>query len=226
MSGSNLSRRRWLIAGATLPLALPTFAATQCDATPKQTKGPFYPESWDVERDVDLTRLEGHAERADGEVIVVHGRVLGPDCAPLAGAIVDLWQANRQGRYAHSADPNPAPLDPHFQGAGRVVTGEDGGYRFRTIKPGAYALAYLEGRPREDAGFRPPHLHFRVMKRGYAELATQMYFAGDPHQEGDVVMSRLTPGQRTSVTINPAPAEADDPDAAPRFEFDLSLAAL
>lgn len=225
MTGSDLSRRRWLIAGAALPFALPALAASECAVTPAQTKGPFYPESWDADRDVDLTRLEGHAERADGEVIVVHGRVLGPDCAPLAGAIVDLWQANRQGRYAHSADPNPAPLDPHFQGAGRVVTGEDGRYRFRTIKPGAYALAYLEGRPREDAGFRPPHLHFRVMKRGFGELATQMYFAGDAHQDGDVVMSRLSGTQRASVIITAAPAEADDPDAAPQFAFDLHLAA-
>lgn len=225
MSDSIHARRRWLIAGASLPLTLPALAAMQCEVTPKQTKGPFYPESWDADRDVDLTRLEGHAERADGEYIVVQGRVLGPDCQPLAGAIVDLWQANRLGRYAHSADPNPEPLDPHFQGAGRVVTGEDGRYRFRTIKPGAYALAYLEGKPREDAGFRPPHLHFRVMKRGFAELSTQMYFAGDPHQEGDVVMSRLTPGQRASVIVAATAAEAGDPDNAPQFGFDLHLAA-
>lgn len=223
MSDPVLSRRRWLVAGAVLPLALPALAQ-HCEPTPRQTQGPFYPESWDAERDVDLTRLEGHGGRAEGEYIVVQGRVLGPDCKPLAGAIVDLWQANRRGRYAHSADPNPAPLDPHFQGAGRIVTGADGRYRFRTIKPGAYALEYLEGRPSADAGFRPPHLHFRVMKRGHGELVTQMYFAGDAHQEGDVVLSRLTPQQRAGVIVSAADAESGDPDGAPRFDFDLHLA--
>ncbi len=58
----------------------------------------------------------------------------------LAGAMVEIWQANRHGRYSHERDPNPAPLDPNYQGWAQIVTGDDGGYAFRTIKPGAYPV--------------------------------------------------------------------------------------
>jgi protocatechuate 3,4-dioxygenase, beta subunit len=215
-------RRRLLIAGSLLPVAV-AVAGPACEVTPWQTKGPFFPESVAGESDQDLTRVAGRATRADGKVIVVHGRVLDGDCRPIAGAMIDLWQANALGRYAHSADRNPAPLDPNFQGSARFATDAEGRYRVRTIKPGAYALEYLDGAPRETAGFRTPHLHFRVMKRGYQELATQMYFPGEALNEADRVLARAAAGQRERLIPAACAQARDDPDEAPRFEFDLTL---
>jgi protocatechuate 3,4-dioxygenase, beta subunit len=220
----SLFRRRLLLAGSLLPVVA-VAADPACRVTPWQTKGPFFPESEAGEHDFDLTRREGREARAEGEVIVVHGRVLDAQCRPIAGAVIDLWQANRHGRYAHSADANPAPLDPNFQGSARLPTDADGRYRFRTIKPGAYALEYLAGTPREAAGFRTPHLHFRVMKRGYQELATQMYFPGEALNDADRVLARVPDDQRARLIPAAGAPAGDDPDSAPRFEFDLMLEA-
>ena len=121
--------------------------------------------------DADLTRFAGG--EALGERIVVTGRVLDEDGRPLSNALVEIWQANSAGRYAHDVDQHDAPLDPHFSGVGRVVTGADGVYRFATIKPAAYpwknhlqrvastAYSFQPLRPR----FRDPPHHADVFSR-------------------------------------------------------------
>jgi protocatechuate 3,4-dioxygenase beta subunit len=91
------------------------------------------------------------------------------------GTLVEIWQANAGRRYRHVRDTYLAPLDPHFGGCGRAITGEDGGYAFRTVKPGAY--------PWRNGGndWRPAHIHFSVFGLSFAQrLVTQMYFEGDP----------------------------------------------
>jgi protocatechuate 3,4-dioxygenase beta subunit len=221
-----LTRRAVLGAGVALPLgalAAPASAATEaCGLTPRQTTGPFYPVFEQVDKDVDLTRLTGHGRPARGEVIRVTGRVLDARCSPVEGALVDLWQANANGRYSHPADPNPAPLDPNFQGWGQAVTDAEGRYAFRTIKPAAYPLRFMsDGKADEEAGYRTPHLHFRVSKRGYAELSTQMYFAGEALNDKDGVLRRVPEAERPRVVIAAGTREGDD---APVFEFDLVVA--
>jgi protocatechuate 3,4-dioxygenase beta subunit len=111
--------------------------------TPSQTAGPFYPPEPHSETDVDLTLLDGHTERAAGDVILIRGRVTDLDGNPLAEARVDIWQANHYGRYTHPRDRNTAPLDPNFQGIGIARTDADGWYGFRTIRPAPYALAFV-----------------------------------------------------------------------------------
>ena len=138
-------------------------------------------------------------------------------CAPVAGAVVDLWQANAKGRYAHPRDRNPAPLDPDFQGAGRVISDAEGRYRFITIKPAPYALEYIEGNP-SDAGYRPAHLHFKVSKTGLSVLTTQMYFEGDPHQDSDPVLGRLRDKERDALII-----AAKSSGDSPQFDFNMHL---
>ena len=221
-----LTRRALLGAGVVMPLgalaAPAAVAAESCGLTPRQTTGPFYPVYEQVDKDVDLTKLTGHGGRARGEVIRVAGRVLDEACRPVEGALVDLWQATAKGRYAHPADPNPAPLDPNFQGWGQAVTDADGRYAFRTIKPAAYPLRFMsDGKADEEAGFRTPHLHFRVSKRGYAELATQMYFAGEALNDKDGVLRRVPEAERPRVVITARQGGEDD---VPLFEFDLVVA--
>lgn len=222
---SRINRRDVL--GATLALPLGALAApgradaASCGRTPPQTSGPFFPIFDQVDKDVDLTRLTGHDEPATGTVIRVQGRVLDDACQPVAGALVDLWQADSNGRYSHPADPNPARRDPNFQGWGQAVTDAEGRYSFRTIKPAAYPLAFLDGAPDASKGYRTPHIHFRVSKRGYRELSTQMYFAGEKLNDVDIVLRRVPDGERARVVINATQAGPEEPTS---FTFDLVIA--
>jgi protocatechuate 3,4-dioxygenase beta subunit len=123
--------------------------------------------------DNDLTRQ--HAGEPIGERIIVAGRLLDGDGRPIAGQLVEIWQANAAGRYAHDRDQHPAPLDPNFTGGGRTLTDAGGVYRFTTIKPGAYPWG------NHPNAWRPAHIHFSVFGRAFTErLVTQMYFPGDP----------------------------------------------
>ncbi len=165
------------------------------DATAAQTAGPFYPTRDRDDEDVDLTWVRGRKERAAGDVIHVRGRVLDEQCQPIEGALVEIWQANKWGRYDHEEDAgNPRPLDPNFQSWGEVRTGQDGRYGFKTIKPGSYPVD-------DEAWIRPPHIHFKVSRRGYHELITQMYFAGEPLNEPDQIRRELSPKEKALVTI-------------------------
>jgi protocatechuate 3,4-dioxygenase beta subunit len=130
--------------------------------------------------DADLTA--GNQGEPLGQRINVSGRLLGSDGRPIAGQLVEIWQCNAAGRYAHEADQHPAPLDPNFTGAGRCLTGPDGSYRFVTIRPGAYPWR------NHPNAWRPAHIHFSVFGRTFAErLVTQMYFPDDPLLDYDPI---------------------------------------
>ncbi len=123
----------------------------------------------------DNLALSPAGRTAQGQLIRVSGRVLDEDGRPVAGAVVELWQANAAGRYAHVIDQRDAPLDPDFLGNGRTRTDAEGRYSFLTIKPGAYPV------PDSGRWWRPPHIHFSVLgPSSLSRLVTQMYFPGDP----------------------------------------------
>ncbi|MBA3525161.1 MAG: protocatechuate 3,4-dioxygenase subunit beta [Geodermatophilaceae bacterium] len=123
--------------------------------------------------DDDLTRHDGG--EAVGQRVVVHGRLQDSDGRPVPHALLEIWQANAGGRYRHTLDRWPSPLDPHFSGLGRVATDAAGRYRFTTIKPGAYPWG------NHDNAWRPAHIHFSVFGRAFTQrLVTQMYFPDDP----------------------------------------------
>ena len=123
--------------------------------------------------DDDLTQQ--HAGTPIGERIIVHGRVLDEDGIGVPHTLLEIWQANAAGRYAHDVDQHDAPLDPNFTGRGRVLTDGEGRYRFVTIKPGAYPVGGL------DNVWRAPHIHVSLFGRSFlSRLVTQMYFPGDP----------------------------------------------
>lgn len=161
--------------------------------TPPQTEGPFYPVHDQDDKDVDLTLVKGHAQRAKGVVQRVGGKVVGIDGAPLAGAMVEIWQACETGKYNHPDDPNTAALDPDFQYWGRTTTDAQGTYSFLTIKPGAY--------PADGSWVRPPHIHFKVAAPGFRALTTQMYWEGEALNAKDRILKQLTPEGRKAVTV-------------------------
>lgn len=150
--------------------------------TPPEAEGPFYPVIAQKDRDFDLTRVEGKEGAARGEPIMIQGQVFDTAGRPLEDVTVDLWQANAAGRYRHPHDSNKAPLDPNFQGWAIVPSGKEGKFRFRTVKPGAYPASFM--------WTRPPHIHFKISKRGYVELITQMYFPGEQLNDKDRLLKR------------------------------------
>lgn len=127
-------------------------------------------------KDSDLIHnFASPGQSAIGERIIVHGRVVDENGKGVSGVLVEVWQANAGGRYRHAVDAYLAPLDPNFGGCGRTISDEDGGYAFRTIKPGPYPW------PNGKNDWRPSHVHFSVFGHGFAQrLITQMYFEGDP----------------------------------------------
>ena len=135
-------------------------------------------------RDTDLT-LHG-AGAPLGEKIVVHGRVTDEDGKPVRNSLLEVWQANSSGRYWHKRDQHDAPLDPNFYGLGKMLTDDDGRYRFVTIKPGPYPWG------NHDKAWRPAHIHFSMFGNVYAQrLVTQMYFPNDPLFEFDPIFNSI-----------------------------------
>jgi len=138
--------------------------------TAANIKGPFY------RKDVPF-RAKITPPFEPGTVLVVRGRVWGHDTKkPLAGAVIDIWQANAKGRYDND-DPESQPAKGFFANRGRLVTDETGYYEYETIHPGRYPL--------DETRLRPAHIHYWVRQAGYHDLVTQLYFNGDKYNEGD-----------------------------------------
>lgn len=205
-----INRRNMMAGLAAGALAVPAVAAA-ARPTPANPEGPFYPVHEQLDKDTDLTLIAGHEERAKGDVIRVTGQVVDEAGKPVEGVLVDIWQANAAGRYQHEQDPATAPLDPNFQGWGMVRTDEDGRFSFLTIKPGAYAVS--------GDWSRPPHIHFKVARRGYHELTTQMYFDGEPLNDTDRLLQSVDASDRSSLVV-----EFEDDDGVPRGHFPIVLA--
>jgi protocatechuate 3,4-dioxygenase, beta subunit len=166
--------------------------------------------------DTDLTTQ--HAGEPLGERIVVRGRVVDEDGRPVPDALIEIWQANAAGRYVHEADRHPAPLDPNFTGAGRVLTGADGSYRFTTIKPGAYPW-----RNHENA-WRPAHIHFSVFSRAFTQrLVTQMYFPGDPLFAFDPIFQSVRDPAARELLVARFDLETTEPEWALGYAWDIVL---
>ena len=178
--------------------------------TPREIEGPFYPITPQKDKDFDLTHVDGRRDAAKGKVIEVSGTVVDENGQPIEDATVEIWQANAAGRYAHPHDSNPAPIDPNFQGWAIVLSGGQGGFRFRTVMPGSY--------PASSKWDRPPHIHFKVTKRGFLELITQMYFPDHPLNKKDRLLARKSPEEQKLMI-----AETLDPDSS-LYQYKIILA--
>lgn len=101
-----------------------------------------------------------------GERLALDGSVTDASCAPIAGALLDVWQADRTGAYHGGAADQ-------FRLRGQVMTDASGGFRIETIRPGNYQQA--------PGLWRPAHLHFTISHPSHRAVSTQLYFAGDPY---------------------------------------------
>ena len=194
----------------------PNRAPIRLEHTVSEVTGPVFADGWAGPDATDLTTQ--HAGAPLGERIVVEGRVLDEAGRSVVGTLIELWQCNAAGRYHHPVDQHDAPLDPNFTGAGQVVSGPDGAYRFLTIKPGAYPWRNTPN------AWRPAHIHLGVFGPGFAtRLVTQMYFPGDPLLGYDPIFQSTADAaarERLICRYDPALSEAE---WALGYRFDLVL---
>ena len=157
-------------------------------------------------------------ESAIGPRIIVHGRVLDETGRPVPGALIEVWQANAGGRYRHKKETYLAPLDPNFGGCGRMITGEDGSYEFRTVMPGPYPW------PNGMNDWRPAHIHFSLFGHGFAQrLITQMYFEGDPLIPLCPIVGVLKSQEAVDALTAPLDMKRTVPMDARAYKFDIVL---
>lgn len=165
----------------------------------------------------DLTRISG-GEEAQGQRIVVSGRVLDENARPVRNALLEIWQANAAGRYFHRLDQHNAPLDPNFTGVGQTLTDDNGNYRFITILPGRYPWG------NHYNAWRPAHIHFSLFGSSVAtRLVTQMYFPGDPMLECDPIFNCVVDPIARRNLISTMDWETTIPNEAIGYRFDIIL---
>ncbi len=162
----------------------------------------------------DLTKQ--HAGEPLGERIIVTGQVLDSRGRPVPDQLVEIWQANSAGRYAHDVDQHLAPLDANFTGAGRCLTDGEGRYRFVTIKPGAYPWR------NHPNAWRPAHIHFSLFGRAFTErLITQMYFPGDPLLALDPIFGSVRDARARAQMVSSFDLGITEEEWALGYRFDV-----
>jgi len=199
MDKKNVDRRKFLH-GLSLTVAtgfisssfskpITKLTSEECEPTPILELGPYAVMKYrkQADHDIDLTQIHGNSGIAFGQIITVFGKVSDKNCTPIKAAIVEIWSANHYGKYHHEYDKSQYPDDPNFQGWGQAITNEKGEYKFKTIFPGPYAN-------------RTRHIHFKVSKRGYHELTTQLFFEGQEKNDKDFILSSFTHEEQLLIT--------------------------
>jgi protocatechuate 3,4-dioxygenase beta subunit len=195
----------------------PHQALVEVPLTLSEITGPGPALSAATPEDADLTRNAGTGGEAIGQRIIVTGRVLDGEGAPVSRTLVEVWQANAAGRYVHRRDQWPGPLDPNFLGIGRCMTNAAGEYRFHTIKPGAYPWK------NHPNAWRPAHIHFSLFGNAWASrLVTQMYFADDPLLPLDPIFNSAPQAGRASMIAEYA-HDVTEPEWALGWRWDIVL---
>jgi protocatechuate 3,4-dioxygenase beta subunit len=152
--------------------------ADHLDKTPALTEGPFYPDKLPLDTDNDLLIVNDSITQAVGEITHLGGKILDNTGAPIRNAVVEIWQVDSAGAYLHSNTNNADKRDKNFQGYGRFMTGLDGSYYFRTIKPVPYPG-------------RTPHIHVKVRKGREELLTTQIFINGFAGNKNDGVFNGI-----------------------------------
>jgi protocatechuate 3,4-dioxygenase, alpha subunit len=174
--------------------------------TPSQTAGPYFHLGLTETRSVQSIA----GPQAKGERVWLTCRVLDGAGAPLGDAMIEIWQADAEGRYNHPDDAQEKSVDPSWLGFGRMATAENGRCEFETIKPGRV--------PGSGGGLQAPHLNVAVFARGMLkQLYTRIYFAGDPANSEDAVIALVPPQRRDTLMAQPDAARPG------RWSFEIHL---
>ena len=217
-NAKSITRRRLITAAATsLVMAQPLIvtgiaSAARLQATPRQTKGPFYPVQWKGDIDNDLVVVTGIDAQAMGQVLHIKGQVRDTHGTVLPGTVIEIWQVDNNGVYLHPEDNRGGRrVEKGFQGRGRTRTDDDGRYSFRTIRPVPYPG-------------RTPHIHFRVKAPGRRALSTQLYFKGETRNKGDWLFNSVGNADlRAMLITDPQPYNHVEADAEIGY-FDIVIA--
>lgn len=127
-----------------------------------------------------------------GERVTIRGRLLDGEGAGVNDGLIEIWQANAQGKYAHPEDRQKKPLEPGFRGFGRIPTNARGGFRFSTIKPGRV--------PGPGRTLQAPHLVVAVFMRGSLKhFATRIYFPDEAGNAQDPILKLVPPARRGTL---------------------------
>ena len=183
-------------------------------ATTWQTVGPFFKIglAW-------LYREDLAASGIAGERIEITGRVRDGEGKIVPDAVLELWQANSHGKYAHPEDDQSKPLDAGFSGFGRIATDDQGRFRFTTIKPGQVpAPETSSAKSAVWAPLQAPHINVSVCTRGLLRrLVTRIYFPDETANAADFALSQVDPARRATLI---AKRSASSPS---KFEWDIVL---
>jgi protocatechuate 3,4-dioxygenase, alpha subunit len=172
-------------------------------ATTSQTVGPFF--------SIGLSpRYQTEIAVVSGERVTIQGQLLDGDGEPVPDAVIETWQADAHGKYAHpEARPNETdqdkPIESGFFGFGRIPTDSDGRFSFSTIKPGPV--------PAPDGTLQAPHILVSIFMRGLLmRLITRIYFFGDPGNENDFALKLVEPARRSTLMARPTAEDKDVED--------------
>ena len=156
-------------------------------ATASDVEGPLYVDDPPVREGDPAKIYEEYEGMGDADVLIVGGTVTSTAGGPLPGAVVDVWQTGPSGGYDIWDDRQP---EMNFRG--KIIAGEDGGYRIQTMLPRPYTVPtegptgrYLEAMGQHP--WRPAHIHFKVTAPGHRTLVTQVFFPGDPYLDNDTI---------------------------------------
>ncbi len=166
-------------------------------ATASQTVGPYFAIGFDW---LNQDQLAGAG--VTGEPVTVQGRVLDGDGQPVPDAVLEIWQANAHGKYAHPEDTQDKPVEAGFQGFGRIPVDAKGKFQFSTIKPGRV--------PAPDGSLQAPHIVVGVFARGLLKrLVTRIYFPDDPANSEDFALKLVEPARRGTLMARKATKQGD-----------------
>jgi protocatechuate 3,4-dioxygenase alpha subunit len=179
--------------------------AGRLPATPSQTVGPFFHFALPFAGGDTLVN-----EATLGQRIAIEGQLFDAKGAPVTDALIEIWQANAQGRYNHPDDTQDKQIDPNFTGFGRTPTDEHGWYRFHTVKPGSV--------PGPGGGMQAPHINISVLGRGILKrMATRLYFSDEEQANAADPILALVPEDRRATLVAQRGADA------PVYRLDIVL---
>lgn len=169
-----------------------------------------YPGRQKIVKSNKVAMPAGKAVYAKGEPLTLQGRIYDQDCVPIAGASIEIWQADTTGKYKYPNNGTLISSSPAFAGSGKTFSNNLGEFQFITVFPGAYAS-------------RAPHIHMRITHPDFQTLSTEAFFDGDRRNSGDPKLHMLAGRirDRLMATVElPDPSQPEMPLVA---RFDIVL---